>query len=207
MALMVDSWAHGDIVTRSEDLAMQPEAATTPPAADGIWLEWLVHVVEDSAEQLITYTARGAPLTLPPGPWPTASGLHPWHEREVWSGHGCLMVHRPGDHHAIWHFWDGPDRTFAHWYINLQVAYVRSATGFRSHDLELDIIVAPDGSYTIKDEEFMDQRVLEGRYTPELVQWVREYGKGITDRLDAEGPWWDQSWAEWTPPAGWDVEA
>ena len=116
------------------------------------------------------------------------------------------MVQKPGEHHAIWHFWEGAERTFTHWYINLQTAFARTDDGYRTQDLELDIIVPPSGGYVVKDDEFMEQRIAEGRYSPELVRWTRAYGKTLTDRLDSEGPWWDTSWAEWTPPPGWDVE-
>lgn len=202
---MEQRWAHGDVVTRSEDLGLQPAPVTGPPAATGIWLEFPVHIVEDSAEQLVSYTAQGAPLNLPPGPWPSLDGLHPWQNRQVWSGHGCLMIQKPGEHYAIWHFWEGPERTFAYWYLNLQVDFVRTVSGYRTQDLELDIIVAPDGSHIVKDDEYMEDRIAEGRYTPDLVRWVRGYGDQLIGRLESEGPWWDTSWAGWTPPAGWDV--
>lgn len=184
---------------------MQPAPVTEPPAATGIWLEFPVHIVEDSAEHLVSYTAQGAPLTLPPGPWPSVGGVHPWGDRQAWSGHGCLMIQKPGEHYALWHFWEGPERTFAHWYLNLQVDFVRTNSGYRTQDLELDIIVAPDGSHMVKDDEYMEDRVAEGRYTPDLVRWVRGYGQQLIDRLESEGPWWDTSWASWTPLSGWDV--
>lgn len=72
-----------------------------------------MHVVEDSDDRLVTYVAPGAPFGFPSGPWPTHDGRHPWHGRSAWSGHGCLMLHRPGDHHPVWHFWDGPDPSWA----------------------------------------------------------------------------------------------
>ena len=72
----------------------------------------------------------------------------------------------------MWHFWDGPDRDFRCWYLNLQAPFRRTAIGYDTQDLELDIVVAPDGSFVLKDLEFMDQRVAEGRFTPELVAEV-----------------------------------
>lgn len=69
----------------------------------------------------------------------------------AWAGHGCLMVQRPGEHHAVWHFWDGADRRFSHWYVNLQTAFRRTAIGYDTQDLEVDAgchwwdIPLPDG--------------------------------------------------------------
>lgn len=200
---MTNHWSRGDLVVRREELGLQPTQVSERSAATGVWLEFPVFIVEDSPEQLVSYTATGAQLGLPAGPWPSANGRHPWSDRESWSGHGCLMVQRPGDHYAIWHFWTGPDRDFSCWYLNLQTSFVRHATGYNTQDLELDIIVLPDGSHVVKDDEVMDDRVAEGRYSAELVRWVRDYGKGLIDRLESEGPWWDRSWAQWTPPDDW----
>ncbi|MCP5029968.1 MAG: DUF402 domain-containing protein [Actinomycetia bacterium] len=108
-------------------------------------------------------------------------------------------------HHIelVWHFWEGLDRDFVCWYLNLHTAFVRAANGYDTQDLELDIVVFPDGSHVVKDAEVLDDRVGEGRFSPELVDWIRSYGSGLVDRLESEGPWWDQTWANWTPQTGW----
>jgi hypothetical protein len=192
-------WGGGDVIIRSEVLGLQPVEVTVTTAASGVWLEAPVVVVDDGPEQLVTYMAPGAPFTFPDGEWPTPDGRHPWHGSAGWRGHGCLMVQRPGDHYAVWHFWDGPDRDFMCWYLNLQTAFVRTERGFGTQDLELDLVVFPDGSHIVKDEEVLDDRVAEGRYSPELVEWIRRYGQTLVQRLEAEGPWWDPAWATWEP--------
>lgn len=200
---MNDSWSRGDIVIRREQLGLQPGEVAERTSADGVWLEVPVFVVDDSPAQLVSYTAAGARFSFPDGPWPTPTGRHPWSGRAAWEGHGCLMVQRPEDHYAVWHFWDGPDRDFVCWYLNLQTAFVRASDGYSTQDLELDIVVFPDGSHVVKDDEVLDDRVAEGRYSAELVAWVRSYGEQLTDRLDRVGPWWDRSWAQWSPPPNW----
>ena len=194
---MSEPWSHGDLIARREQLGLQPDAVAERTAATGVWLVTPVFVVEDLAEHLVSYIAPGARFRFPTGEWPT----HPWSDREAWVGHGCLMVQRPGDHYAVWHFWDGPDREFVCWYLNLQTSFVRSEGGYATQDLELDVIVYPDGSYVVKDDELLEDRVAEGKYSPELVEWIRSYGAELTSRLDSDGPWWDRSWAQWTPPA------
>jgi len=196
-------WSRGDVIVRREELGLQPDEVADRTSATGVWLEAPVFVVADSAAQLVSYMAPGAPFRFPDGRWPTPDGRHPWSDRAGWSGHGCLMVQRPDDHVAVWHFWDGPDRDFVCWYLNLQTAFVRTPDGYSTQDLELDIIVFPDGTHVVKDDEVLDDRVAEGRYSSELVAWVRSYGQQLTDRLDASGPWWDRSWAEWTAPTHW----
>jgi hypothetical protein len=196
-------WNRDDLIIRREVLGLQPVEVATATAATGVWLEAPVFVVDDSPEHLVTYMAPSAPFRFPVGSWPTPDGRHPWHGRSGWQGNGCLMVQRPGEHHAVWHFWNGPDREFVSWYLNLQTAFVRTADGYDTQDLELDLVVFPDGSHIVKDDEVLDDRVSEGRYSPELVTWVRHYGQMLVRRLEADGPWWDQSWAAWEPDPDW----
>jgi hypothetical protein len=203
MRVMSARWNRDDLIIRSEVLGLQPAEVATSTAATGVWLEAPVFVVDDGPEHLVTYMPPGAPFRFPEGSWPTIDGRHPWHGRAGWQGNGCLMVQRPGEHYAVWHFWDGPDREFVCWYLNLQTAFVRTADGYETQDLELDLVVFADGAHIVKDEEVLDDRVSEGRYTPELVTWIRQYGRRLIQRLEAGGPWWDRSWAEWEPDPAW----
>lgn len=108
-----------------------------------------------------------------------------------------------GRAHAVWHFWKGPDRRFDCWYINLQTAFVRTAVGYDTQDLELDLVVPADGPWVMKDRELLDQRVDEGRFSPALRDWVVELGDRLAIELDAGRRWWDDRWAAWEPPAEW----
>lgn len=200
---MNSPWSSGDLVVRREQLGLQPDDVAQRTPHVGVWLETPVFIVEDTPKQLVSFIAPGARFRFPDGAWPTPNGKHPWRDRDAWFGHGTLMVQRPDDHYAVWHFWDGPDRNFVCWYLNLQTAFVRSADGYTTQDLELDILVFPDGSHAVKDDELLEDRVAEGRYTAELVAWIRDYGRHLTDRIVSDGPWWDLSWAQWTPPSQW----
>jgi hypothetical protein len=42
--------------------------------------------------------------------------------------------------------WEGAARAFGAWYVNLQEPFRRSRLGFDTQDLELDVVVSPDGS-------------------------------------------------------------
>jgi len=198
-------WKPGQLVVRREvlGLAPGPPPAPTPPWYGRAWEGLPVFVVEDTAEQLVTYVPEGAEIGFVDGDWPTPDGRHPWHEKTHWEGHGCLQVHRPGDAHAVWHFWTGPDREFLCWYINLQADFVRTSIGYDTQDLELDLVVFPDGSHLVKDLEVLDDRVAAGRFTAELVTWIRELGAELGRELDAGRHWWDPTWTRWTPPSTW----
>ena len=172
-----------------------------------VWLEAPVIVVRDEPGLLVSYLAEGAPFRFPPGRWPTPSGLHPWHGRSCWQGHGTLMLQRPGEMHAIWHFWEGPERRFAGWYVNLQRPFRRTDVGYDTQDLELDIWIPHGGAWEWKDEAVLDQRVREGRFTAAQMDDVRAEGRRIAGELDAGRRWWDEAWAEWSPDPDWPAPA
>ena len=185
-------WSEGDVVTRREVLN------------DGrAWLESPVIVVRDEDDLLATYLAGDAPLRFPDGPWPTPNGLHPWHGKTRWRGHGVLMLQRPGEMHAVWVFWRGRERTFAGWYVNFQDPFRRGPDGYDTQDLELDIWIPDGGSWRWKDAELVDERVREGRLTPAQAAAVRAEGERVAAELDAGRRWWSDAWAGWRPDPAW----
>jgi Protein of unknown function (DUF402) len=188
-------WARGDLIVRREVLN------------DGrAWAEIAVRVVADKDDLLATYIARGAPLVFPPGDWPITGGLHPWHGKERWQGHGVLMLQRPGDAYAVWVFWFGESREFRGWYVNLQEPFRRTETGYDTQDHELDIWVRPDGRWEWKDDELLDVRVDEGRFTLAQAEAIRAEGRRVVELVEVGERWWDDAWAEWRPDPGWDAE-
>lgn len=205
MGPVSERWGAGDLIVRREVLGLGPVTATgpKPPWHGRPWEGLPVYVVDDSDEQLVTYIPEGAEMGFVEGHWPTPDRKHPWHYKTRWEGHGCLMLQRPGDPFAIWHFWTGPDRTFECWYINLQAAFVRTEIGYDTQDFELDFVVSPDGSFVVKDLDVLDDRVTEGRFTTDLVAWIRDLGSQMSADLTARRHWWDPSWAHWAPPRDW----
>jgi len=164
-----------------------------------VWMQLPVIVVRDVPNLLATYIAEGAPFRFPPGPWPTPNGLHPWHGKDCWRGHGTLTLQRPGEAHAIWVFWSGRKREFHGWYVNLQEPFRRLARAFATQDLELDIWIPRDGPWEWKDEDLFEQRVREGRLTEDQAAAARAEGARIVAELDAGRRWWNEAWAEWEP--------
>lgn len=168
------------------------------------WALLPVYVVSDTEDLLVTYLPTGAPVTYLPGPWPTANGHHPWYPTPTWSGHGVLHLQRPGDQYGVWAFWDGDDRTFACWYLNIH-EWTREDSGCAIRDLELDVVVYPDGSWRLKDEHLLDVRVTEGRLTAVDAATARAIADELVAMVEADRTWWDRSWSEWSPPAFWGV--
>jgi hypothetical protein len=186
-------WGEGDWVVRREICRGRP------------WLGTVVRVVEDRPDLLVSYLPTGAPFEFPAGDWP--GGRHPWHGRGAWEGHGALMLQRPDEAHAIWHFWKGPKRRFAGWYVNFQRPFVRTEVGYDTADLELDIWLPAEGGWRWKDAELLPDRVAEGRFTQAEADEILEHGRRFAIDLDAGNKWWNERWREFRPDPGWMVPA
>ena len=115
------------------------------------------------------------------------------------------MIQWPGVDYAIWHFWAGPNRDFLCWYINLQEAFRRTPIGYDTQDLELDFVIYPNGDWELKDDELMDQRVEEGRWSAQRVAEIRADGQRIAARLRTGERWWPHEYRDWAPDPSWSV--
>lgn len=186
-------WQRGEPIVRREVWRGKP------------WMGTVVLVVEDAPDLLVTYLPEGAPFAFPDGDWP--GGRHPWHGRGAWAGHGVLMLHRPGDAYAVWHFWEGASRRFTGWYLNLQDPFRRHCDGFDTMDHELDVWIPAGGVWRFKDAHLLAERVAEGRFTSEEVTSFRRTGDAIGSMLDDGEAWWDEAWTRWAPDRGWEVPA
>ena len=160
-----------------------------------------MRVLRDDDDLLVTYLFEGSPFSTPDPDFPW--GAHPWLRYGSFRGHGVLMQQRPGDAHAVWAFWTGPERVFSHWYVNFQDPFVRTADGFDTFDHELDLVVMPDGSYHWKDVAEFEQMVADGKFSDAEAQGIRDEAAKVVAALDRGERWWDESWAAWTPPPGW----
>ena len=115
------------------------------------------------------------------------------------------MIQKPKDAYAVWHFWRGSEREFYCWYINLQEPFRRSTIGYDTQDLEIDLVVYPDGQWEMKDYELMELRVQEGRWSKERVEEIRVDASKIAKRLEKGERWWPLDWRDWKPEPDWVV--
>jgi predicted RNA-binding protein associated with RNAse of E/G family len=72
--------------------------------------------------------------------------------------------------------------------VNIQEPFRRTDVGYDTQDLELDIIVRADGSWALKDDDVLEQRIAEGRFTSEQIADVRDEARRITRDLEAGNP-------------------
>ena len=174
----------GEVIVRREVWRGRPKVA------------WGGIVVEDTPSLLALYMPEGSPLAFADDFF---GAPHPWSHHDRWEGHGVLQLQRPGEMHAIWVFWHGPEREFRGWYVNLQEPFRRTSLGFDTQDLELDILVGLDGSWRYKDSEKLELWVERGRWTEAEVAAIRREGAAVGAALDEGRRWWSDDWASWEP--------
>src|SRR6476469_1186666 len=179
------AWEYGDVVVTRDVIDGKP------------WVAVPQYVVEDNRDLLATYLPEGAPFGY------LSDSDHPWYPQPAWQGSGTLELRRPGDTYSVLHFWRGADGEFSAWYVNLEVPYRRTPIGFDYSDEELDIVVLPDGSWSFKDWDLLDEHVRNGRYTAEQVARIRADGLRIGAELDAGTRWWSDEWVTWKPDPEW----
>lgn len=188
---MSGRWRHGDVIARREVVEGRP------------WLVTPVTVVADEPDLLAVYLAPGTPLVFPPGGFPR--GAHPWSSKTHWQGNGVLQLHRPGDWHTVWVFWQGAERRFHGWYVNFQEPLRRTAFGIDTRDLELDLWIPREGPWEWKDAAPFQEQVRAGFISSEEAAAVQKEAERLTARLEAGKRWWDGRWADWTPDPAWPV--
>lgn len=124
------------------------------------------------------------------------------HEHE-WRWTRVLMLSRPGEWFSVWTFWPENGDDLLGWYVNFEEPRRRSHTGFDTRDLQLDIVIAPDGSWSYKDEvEYAEMQRL-GLITNEEVDRVQDASARVESML-ASDRWWVE-WKDWAPDPSWPI--
>lgn len=180
-------WQPGDPIVRREVWRGRPVGA------------WAGIVVRDDDELLALWMPEGSPLEMTDDFF---GAPHPWHGKRRWRGPGVLQLQRPGEAHAVWH---GEDGDFRGWYVNLQAPFRRTVIGVDTMDDELDIVVAPDGSWRWKDVEKLAGWQARGRFSADEVAAVRAEGERVARELEAGRRWWGDEWRAWRPDPAWPV--
>ncbi|MGI8524171.1 MAG: DUF402 domain-containing protein [Nocardioides sp.] len=167
-----------------------------------VWLEFPETVVADDGEVLATTHVDGAPMTHhrehPFGP-------HPWADADAWRGPTVLKLRKTGEWYSVWKFFDGD--AFRHWYVNFELPVVRAGEGIEINDLQLDLVVDPDGVRRWKDVEHLAPALAAGRIDAHQLGRVLAAAAEVTDLLDRDERWWSP-WDSWRPsraPSGDDA--
>jgi hypothetical protein len=118
-------------------------------------------VVADDERGLRLWVARGSATmqrvdldgrTVRHLPWAAELHVPTTLTPSTWGRYATLMLVPPAVPWSVWWSWDAGAR-FAGWYVNLETPALRWTGGVDVHDRTLDLLVAPDGTVTVKDED------------------------------------------------------
>jgi hypothetical protein len=189
-----------------------------------VWSARPMRVISDAEDLIVLWFPRGtrwrAPTTPPGRPregsraerHATSLTLGDWtHVEAAWDV-DTLQLWRPGDSHAIWVSWRANGAHWG-WYVNLQLPFERTALGLRTMDLVLDVLVDPDLTWRLKDDDELAVHVARGTIKPELEATIRAEAQRVIARAEGRRAPFDEPWPEWRPdpswplpelPSGWD---
>ena len=171
-------------------LAGRPGAEMLAPTT---WIEWLLTGDETARARAVPNLADGN-WRLDRWSWRNTAHLQ-WVPPELW-----FSVHAfydPSDGHRL-----------AHWYVNFQQPMRRTAIGFDTFDLLLDLVIDPDLSqWRWKDEdEYAHGRRL-GLIDDALHLRVDEARQRVLALIEAaEGPF-AHDWSDWRRDPAWPTPA
>jgi hypothetical protein len=115
-----------------------------------------------------------------------------------------LVLSRPQDWYAVWISWLD-DGTQWGWYVNLQEPVRRTAAGFATMDLVLDVLVENDLTWRWKDEDELRTFVSLGVFDEPLADRLYVEGRRVAELAERIEPPFDGSWSGWRPDPSWPV--
>ena len=181
---------------------------------DRVWAARPMTVVHDEESFVALWFPKGARWKRPTAP-PSRLAARPravrlarcltlgdWmFENAEWDV-STLTLMRAGDWHAVWVSWL-EDGSHCGWYVNLQKPYLRTAKGFETMDLVLDVVIDVDRRWRWKDEDELEVFVAAGVLAPPLTERMRAEGRRVARRAEQNEPPFDDSWLSWRPDPSW----
>lgn len=183
---------------------------------DRVWSARPMTVVHDHGAAVALWFPKGtcwkAPTTPPTRKREATRGerfaaslaLADWtYVDAVWD-FSALMLMREADWHSVRVAWLDDGEHWG-WYVNLEEPYRRTAHGFETMDLMLDVIIDPDRSWRWKDEEELQEAVEAGLFTPQQAKAIRHEGERVLERVEAWTEPFNEGWEEWRPDSSWPM--
>lgn len=186
---------------------------------DQVWIAHPVTVVSDTAEMLVVYLAPGAGCKVPQGLIDRKWGGHPnggsrWDEQDggqwrladwIWQHRRALWLMPPEKYYAVILFWLEETGEFEGWHVNFQLPFRKIEWAIDTLDLEIDLIIAPDGAWRWKDEAEYLEGIRRGSIPADTAARVEEAREEVLTLLTNGSPLFDRKWFDWRPDPGWGI--
>ena len=125
-------------------------------------------------------------------------------EDRISSDTHVLTLTPPDSWHSVWLFWSAQWQ-FQTWYVNFQSPIRRLRGGIQFHDYVLDIVVAPDMSWSWKDLDEFEELIARRFFTGEQVASIRSEADRMVRRIERGGSPFCDGWENWRPDQRWSV--
>lgn len=161
-------------------------------------------VVRDTEESTVLFVPDGTEYVMLHGL--SGSGpleLRPTEMRATRFRRDALRIMSASTGYGIYVQWDVEPRRFHQWYVNIERPYTRTPIGFDTMDLELDIRVQPDMSWTWKDEDHLEMIRDAGVISEDEFNSARAAGHEAVKLIEERRPPFDEGWESWTAPNDW----
>ena len=181
-----------------------------------IWYVQTSFVVKDSPEEVVLAVIPGAQCVGPEGylngkpgdktgwdRWGELKQNEPVLRQFTWQTNRFLFILEPEKYFATIYIWKDATDEFACYYVNFQVPFRRTDCGFDTFDLELDIIINPDGTWEWKDAEAYERGIASGIISKNWVDEIEAGKREVFERLANRQYPLDGSWLNWKPNSEW----
>ena len=181
-----------------------------------VWYIQSANVVHDTVEEVALVVMPGAQCAAPNG---YINGKHgtdenwnrwddylndTWNMQYYnWRTNRLLILLQPEKYYASMYFWRHERNEFLCYYVNFQLPFKRTAIGFDTLDLELDIVVEPNYSWQWKDADDYRNGIERGVLISNWVQGVEEAKQDVFDKLERRQYPFDGHWLNWMPDPSW----
>lgn len=201
-------WQPGDQVTRRGVVGRR------------VWIAHPVTVVQDTPAQTILLLVPGSRCKFSAGlierkyAGASTAKQSRWDEQDagqwqlvdwVWQRRRFLFFMEAGAYFATALVWEHDTDEFLGWYVNFERPFTRTPLGFDTLDLEVDLMVRPDGSWQWKDEVEYREGVRRGAIAPEVARQVEQARVEALNRVQTAVPPFDTSWLTWRPDPAWPI--
>lgn len=124
-------------------------------------------------------------------------------QRYTWHTNRVLILLQPEKYYASYYFWQAETNEFLCYYVNFQLPFRRTALGFDSFDLELDLIVEPTYEWHWKDVDDYQRGIDCGVLLDGWVQAIDAAKPEVFAKLEKRQYPFDGAWRGWLPDSAW----
>lgn len=104
--------------------------------------------------------------------------------------------------YSVWLSWDDDGKHLG-WYVNFQEPFRRTKVGFQTMDLMLDIVVQPDRTWEMKDEDEFSELLARSLISQETAERVEEAVATVLSAIQRGAVPFNEEWVKWRPDPSW----